>query len=71
MMRHIRIGAVAGGTVGIAFALAIVSFADCAGPGCGRERVLGVALHAVLGILAGAVVGLVVGAVRRWAARAR
>jgi hypothetical protein len=53
-----RIGAVIGGVAGGLFAVAVVSFADCSGPHCNRERVLGVLLHLGLGMGIGAAVAL-------------
>ena len=71
MKRFATIGALLGGLLGTAFALAVVSFADCAGPACGRERVLGVLLHAALGSGAGTLLGALAAWVRRWWSRAR
>ena len=71
MKRFATIGALLGGLLGTAFALAVVSFADCAGPACGRERVLGVLLYAALGSGAGTLLGVLAAWVRRWSSRAR
>ena len=67
--RWIRIGAWVGGIPATLFAIAVVSFADCSGPDCARERVLGVLGHAAGGAAAGALLGLVVWAVHRLAFR--
>ena len=58
-MRILRLVVLAFTLLGAAFGLAVVLFADCAGPTCARERVLGVAMHAAIG----AGVGLVLGGV--------
>lgn len=69
--RFVLAGTVAGGLIGLLFALAVISFADCAGPGCTGERITGVLGH----VLGGAVLGAAFGAVAyglwravRWAA---
>jgi hypothetical protein len=59
------IGVWIGGASATLFALAVVSFADCSGPDCARERVLGVLAHAVGGASGGALLGLMAWAVRR------
>jgi hypothetical protein len=56
--RWMRIGAITGGIAATLFALAVVSFADCSGPHCNRERVTGVLLHLLAGVGAGGAVGL-------------
>jgi hypothetical protein len=56
-MRILRLTVVACTVVGAAFGLAVVLFADCAGPTCARERVMGVALHAAIGAGIGLVLG--------------
>ena len=71
MKRRAALGALLGALLGTAFGIAGVSFADCAGPACGRERVLGVLLHAALGGGAGALLGALFAWVRRWSSRAR
>ena len=53
-------GAAVGAALGLLFALAVVSFADCAGPGCAGERLTGLAFHAALGAGLGAAVGALV-----------
>ncbi len=62
--RWMRIGAWAGRIPATLFALAVVSFADCSGPDCASERVLGVLGHAAGGAAVGALVGLKAWAVR-------
>jgi hypothetical protein len=51
-------------TIGIAlgglFGLAVVSFADCAGPDCTYQRVVGVVAHAAGAGVVGATAGLLV-----------
>jgi hypothetical protein len=51
-------------TIGIAlgglFGLAVVSFADCAGPDCMHQRMLGVVAHAAGAGVAGATASLLV-----------
>ena len=66
-------------TIGIAlgglFGLAVVSFADCTGPDCTRQRVFGVVVHAagagVLGAAASLCVHTFVRLVRQYRARPR
>lgn len=41
--RHVWAGALAGGVAGTLFGLWVISVADCGGPGCTGERVVGVA----------------------------
>jgi len=60
-IRFIRAGAICGAIFGTLFGLAVVLFADCSGPDCTKERVLGVLMHAGIGLGAGAVLGLVLG----------
>jgi len=64
LRRWTRIGAVCGGIAGTLFALAVVSFADCSGPHCNRERVTGVLLHLLAGIGVGGAVGLLSASIR-------
>ena len=59
MKRILLVGAIGGALLGTLFALAVVSFADCAGPNCGSERVIGVLGHAA----AGAAMGLLLGGI--------
>lgn len=65
----LTIGAVLGGL----FGLAVVSFADCAGPHCTYQRVVGVITHAagvgVLGATAGLLVHSLVRLVQRFRKR--
>lgn len=63
--RAALIGAGSGAAVGVLFALAVISLADCAGPSCAYERVIGVAGHAAGGALLGAMLGLAVAGVAR------
>jgi hypothetical protein len=64
MAVHFRPVGLAGLTIGVAlgglFGLAVVSFADCAGPDCTYQRVVGVFAHAVGVGVAGATAGLLV-----------
>jgi hypothetical protein len=70
---------VAGLTIGLAlgglFGLAVVSFADCSGPGCTYQRVIGVIAHAAgvgaLGAIAGLLVQAVVRLLHRFRHRSR
>ena len=64
--RALLLGAAIGAAAGALFALAVVSLADCAGPRCGYERVVGVLGHAA----AGGAAGLLVGALLRLGADA-
>ena len=57
LSRFLKVGSLAGGVLGGLFGLAVVSLADCAGPGCTGERVLGVAGHALAGALLGVAAG--------------
>ena len=57
----LAIGLVLGGL----FGLAVVSFADCAGPDCTYQRVVGVLAHAAGVGVAGALAGLLAHAVVR------
>lgn len=63
--RHLLGGAGVGAAVGTAFALAVVSLADCAGPTCTGERVVGVVGHALAGAAVGALGGGMVYLVRK------
>lgn len=63
--RAMLIGAGSGAAAGALFALAVISLADCAGPSCTYERVIGVAGHAAGGALLGAALGLVAAAIGR------
>lgn len=58
--RYLLLPAALGALLASLFALAVVSFADCAGPGCAQERVLGVAGHALAGALSGLLLGGIV-----------
>jgi hypothetical protein len=59
-----RTAGFAGLAIGLAlgglFGLAVVSFADCAGPDCTYQRVVGVLAHAAGVGVAGAIAGLLV-----------
>ena len=67
---YLTAGAVAGALVGALFALGVIALADCAGPTCLRERVLGVAGHAVSGAAVGGLLGALIDAVvRHWGGR--
>jgi hypothetical protein len=70
MTRLVAAGATVFAVLGGLFALLVVSFADCAGPSCGRERVVGVLGHAAAGLVLGALLGAVVALVRHWRRRA-
>lgn len=59
------LGAGVGGTLGALFGLAVVSFADCAGPNCAYEQLIGVLGHAVGGAGAGSVIALLLLATSR------
>ena len=69
--RAAGIGAVAGAALGTLFAIAVVSFADCAGPSCSSERVVGIIGHALGGGLVGALAGVLIAAVARLLAHPR
>ena len=69
MIRPVGIGAAIGATLGALFAFAVISFADCAGPSCSYERMVGVLGHALAGALAGALLGLAVAMVARLRSR--
>lgn len=58
MWKGVRIGAVVGASAGALFGLAVVLFADCAGPDCTRERIFGILAHAGIGTPIGAALGL-------------
>jgi len=64
MAVHLRTVGLAGLTIGVAlgglFGLAVVSFADCAGPDCTHQRLVGVLAHAAGVGVAGATAGLLV-----------
>jgi hypothetical protein len=67
--RFLLRGAVVGATLGTLFAAAVVSFADCAGPNCNAERVIGLLGHAAAGAVAGGLLGLLaflLARLRRW-----
>ena len=49
-----------GASLGLLFALAVVSFADCAGPHCAGERAVGLLGHAAGGAVLGAAAGVLV-----------
>ena len=61
MKRILLVGAVGGALLGTLFALAIVGFADCAGPNCASERGIGVLGHAAAGAAAGFILAGIVG----------
>lgn len=63
--RATLIGAGSGAAVGALFALAVISLADCAGPNCAYERVIGVGGHAAGGAILGALLGLAVAGAAR------
>jgi hypothetical protein len=63
--REVLIGAAVLGSMAALFAVAVVSFADCAGDHCARERVIGVAGHALGGMVLGALIGGGVAVLRR------
>ena len=65
VLRWVRNGALIGGAAGTLFAVAVVCFADCAGPDCNRERMLGILLHLAAGLAIGAVIGLLGAVLRR------
>ena len=65
LSRHLLIGSGIGAVAGTVFALAVASLADCGGPHCLGERVIGVAGHAAAGAVVGAVVGSVTYLVRK------
>ena len=62
-------GTVVGALAGLLFSLAVVSFADCAGPDCAGERAVGVIGHVLGGALLGEAVWAVACGVRRLARR--
>ena len=72
-------GILAGLTIGVVlgglFGLAVVSFADCIGPGCMYQRVFGVVAHAagvgVIGAAGGLLVQTLVGLLQRFGDRCR
>jgi hypothetical protein len=59
-------GLTIGSALGGLFGLAVVSFADCAGPDCTYQRIVGVVAHTAGGGVAGATSGLLVGAFVRF-----
>jgi hypothetical protein len=63
--RWLKIGLIVGAGAGTLFGLAVVCFADCEGPHCTKERIVGVLAHAGLGGAGGLALGLVGGTVRR------
>lgn len=65
LSRHLRVGAGIGGAVGAAFGLWVITIADCGGPNCTTERVLGVASNAVGGAAIGALIGGAVYLIRK------
>ena len=65
-MRILRLTVLACTLLGAAFGLAVVLFADCAGPTCARERVLGVAMHAAIGAAFGVVLGGAIALLQRF-----
>lgn len=64
LSRHLVVGGAIGGALGAAFGLAVVSFADCTGPECTEERVVGVVGHALAGVAVGAVIGGIIYLIR-------
>ena len=75
MAVRLRTVGLAGLTIGMAlgglFGLAVVSFADCAGPDCTYQRVVGVVGHAAGAGVATATAGLLVQALVRLLHRLR
>lgn len=69
LRRHLKIGAVIGAVLGFAFGTAVVALADCSGPHCFGERVMGVVGHGLAGAVAGALAGGAVHLVRRVTSR--
>ncbi len=65
LSRHLLIGSGIGAAAGAAFGLAVISLADCGGPNCSQERVVGVAGHALAGAVVGALFGGVTYLIRR------
>lgn len=65
MRRWVKIGLIVGASAGALFALAVIAFADCEGPHCTKERIVGLVAHAGLGGLGGSLLGLAAGAMRR------
>lgn len=65
LSRHVVLGAGIGALAGAALGLWVISIADCGGPGCTAERVLGVAGNALGGAAIGALIGAVVHRIRR------
>jgi hypothetical protein len=59
------LGAGVGGALGASFGLAVVSFADCAGPNCAYERIIGVLGHTAGGAGAGGALGFLLLAISR------
>jgi hypothetical protein len=75
MAIHFRTVGLAGLTIGVAlgglFGLAVVSFADCAGPDCTYQRVVGVFAHAVGVGVASATASLLVRLLQQFRERSR
>jgi hypothetical protein len=65
LRRPILAGLTVGSVLGGLFGLAVVSFADCSGPDCTYQRVVGVVAHAAGAGVAGGAAGLLVHAVVR------
>lgn len=65
LSRHVVLGAGIGAAAGVALGLWVISIADCGGPDCTAERVLGVAGNALGGAAIGALLGAAVYLVRR------
>jgi hypothetical protein len=70
LRRLILAGLTIGVVLGGLFGLAVVSFADCSGPGCTYQRVVGVVAHAagvgVIGAAGGLFVQTLVGLLQRF-----
>lgn len=66
---HVSVGAAAGAVAGALFGLAVISIADCGGPGCNQERILGLIGTTAAGAAVGALGGVLVYAVRAAAGR--
>lgn len=65
LSRHLWTGAGVGAAAGAAFGLWVISIADCGGPNCTTERVVGVAGNALGGAAIGALIGGMVYLIRR------
>ena len=65
LSRHLGVGAGIGAVAGAVFGLWVISIADCGGPNCTTERVVGVAGNALGGAAIGALVGGVLYLIRK------